>query len=400
MSLQVAVSTVSGFMFRHIIHLHIPAFPIAVGRICQPEIRNRPVAVAPLQSARATVLSVSLEARKEGIFKGMPVGRAMKLCPNLTLLPPDPELAERACRSLAEVVAQYTPLWEPSRPGDIYLDLTGTERLWGKAKDAGYRLRQEVQSRLRLCAAVGVAGNKMVSGIASRISPSESVLDVVRGQEASFMAPLKVGVVPGIDRFRRKILLEELNIIHVRQLAVLGMNSLRLVFGRQAFVIHQRAVGIDLTPVYTVPAKPMVSEEITLVQDENDDRKLLGALYGMVEKCSQRLRGRSLFPQKGGLLIRYSDGIESKRQVKMPHPSFWDFDLYDPLEKLFFKACKRRVRVRFMKIRFWDFSSCRQLSLFHKVRPDEEKKTRIIKTLDQIRERYDEGAIKYGRTVE
>jgi DNA polymerase-4 len=386
-------------MFRNIVHLHIPAFPIAVARISQLEIRDRPVAVAPVQSERAIILSVSQEARKEGIFKGMPVGKALKLCPGLTLLPPNPGVTEKAFQSLLDVAAQYTPLWEPSRPGDIYLDLTGTERLWGRAKDAGYRIRREVQSRLRLAATVGVAGNKMVSSIASRIMPSESVMDVGQGQEAPFMAPLKVGVIPGINRFRQKILLEELNIVRVRQLAVLDLNRLRLVFGRQAFLIRQRALGIDPTPVYPAPVKPMVSEEITLTKDENDDQKLLGSLYGLVEKCSYRLRHRGLCPQKAGLLIRYSDQVESKRQLKLPRPSVWDFDLYGPLENLFFKACNRRVRVRFIKVWFWDFSSRIQLSLFHDGLPDSEKKSRVIETLDRIRDRYGEGAIKYGRTV-
>lgn len=384
-------------MDRHIVHLHIPAFSIAVVRVRQPELRDRPVAVVPPQSERTIILSVSSEARKEGVFKGMPVGKAMKLCPNLTLLPPNPELMERAYQSLAEVVARYTPLWEPSRPGDIYLDLTGTERLWGKAKDTGYRLRREIGSRFHLSGTVGVAGNKMVSNIASRIMPSEGVLDVGHGREATFMAPLKVGVIPGVDRDRRKILLEELNITRVRQLAVLDMGNLRLIFGRQALVIHQRALGIDPTPVYPALVRPMLSEEITLPQDENDDRRLLGILYGLVEKCSHRLRERGLSPQRAGLLIRYSDQMESRRQLKLPCPSYWDFDLYGSLEKLFFKACNRRVRVRFMRIWFWDFSSSSQLSLFHHLPPEAERKSLLIEALDRIREKYGEDAIKYGR---
>ena len=390
----------SKFLSRHIVHLHISAFSIAVARVCEPRLRDRPVAVAPPQSERALLLSVSPEARKEGVFKGMPIGKAMKLCPELTVLPPNPEQTGKACKTLGKVVARYTPVWEPSRPGHIYLDLTGTERLWGQAKDTGYRLRREIKGHLHLSGTVGVAGNKMVSSIASRIMPSEGVLDVDHGREAPFMAPLKVNVVPGIGRFRRKILLEELNIIRVQQLALLDMGSLKLIFGRQAYLIHQRALGIDFTPVCPVPQKPIVSEEITLAQDENDDGKLLGVLYRLVEKCSHRLRCRALFPRKAGLLIRYSDQMEAKRQIKLYDLSFWDFDLYGPLEKLFFKACERRVRVRFIKVWFWDFSySSGQLSLFHDPPPDAEKKCNVIHALDRIRQRYGQDVIRYGRAA-
>jgi DNA polymerase-4 len=206
--------------------------------------------------------------------------------------------------------------------------------------------------------------------------------------------------VPGIGRFRKKVLLEELSITRVRELAALDMGSLKLVFGRQSFVIHQRALGIDPTPVCPAPEKPMVSEEVTLAQDENDDQKLLGTLYGLVEKCALGMRKRALFPAKAGLLIRYSDQMEVRRQIKLSLSSFWDFDLYTPLETLFLNACKRRVRVRFIRIRFWDFSySSTQLSLFHVPSPALEKRPMVIQALDRIRERHGEGVIKYGRAA-
>ena len=387
-------------MDRHIIHLHIPSFPIAVARVIRPELRGRPVVVAPPHSERALILSVSAEARQEGIFKGMPLGKAMKFCPGLTVLPPDHDLTSKACRVLAGVVARYTPLWEPSCPGHMYLDVTGTDRLWGRAKDAANRLRREIKEQVQLSGTVGVASNKMVSSIASQLMRSEGVLDVDHGREPSFMAPLKVNVLPGIGPVRRRILLEELNITLVRQIVALDMGSLKLVFGQQAYVIHQRALGIDPTPVYPPTTEPTVAEEVTLPQDENDDEKLLGVLYGLVEKCSHQLRSRSLLPRKAGICFRYADQEEVSRQVQVPNPSFWDFDLYAPLEAAFLKACRRRVRVRFMKIWFKDFSApSAQLSLFAFAPHEEKKKAQVIRALDRIREKHGEELIQYGRTT-
>ena len=387
-------------MYRHIIHLHIAAFPIAVERVCRPELRDRPVAVAPTHSERALILSVSLEARKEGVFKGMPLGKAVKFCPDLTVLPPHPGLTEKGSRVLARVAARYTPVWEPFRPGHIYLDVTGTERLWGRAKDTAGRIRREIKESLRLPGTVGVAGNKMVSNIASRVMPSEGVLDVDHGREPSFLAPLKVDVLPGIGHVRRRILLEELNISLVREIAVMDLNNLKIIFGRRAYVIHQRALGIDPTPVYPPRMKPGVSEEATLSRDENDDRKLLGVLYGLVERCSHRLRSRGLLPRNGGLVLRYADQVEVTRRINMARESFWDFDLYVPLEEAFFKICTRRVRVRFMRVWFSDFLSPNsQLSLFPETSPSGEKKAIVTRALDRVRERHGGEAIRYGRTA-
>jgi DNA polymerase-4 len=388
----------SYLLSRHIIHIHIPAFAIAVARVCEPRLRDRPVVVVPPQSERSLILSASLEAKKEGVYKGMPLGRAVRLCPALTVLPPNPELTEKASRALSDTASQFTPLWEPFRPGHIYLDVTGTERLWGRAKDTASRIRREVRDRFSLAANLGVSENKMVSNIASRVIRSEGVLDVDHGREASFMAPFKVDVVPGIGHVRRKILMEELNITLVRQLAALDLGGLKILFGREAYVIHQRALGIDPTPVFSAPTKPTVSEEIVLTQDENDNHKLLGTLYTLVERCANRLRAKAAFPRRGAILLRYSDQMESKRQMRLPSHSFWDFDLYRSMEDLFFRACTRRVRIRFMKVWFWDFTTpTRQLSLFKITEPPKEKASRIIQALDRIRERYGKESIQVGK---
>jgi len=397
-------------MYRHIIHIRIPAFPIAVARVSRPELRDRPVAVAPLHSERAPILSVSPEARREGIFKGMPLAKAVKFCPDLAVLPPDRKLTGKACKVLARMVAQYTPLWEPSRPGHIYLDVTGTGRLWGRAKEVASRLRREVKEYLCLPGAAGVAGNKMVSSIASRIGSSEGVLDVDHGRESSFIAPLRASVLPGVGRFRNTILLEELGISLVREVAALDMGTLRLAFGRQASVIHQQALGIDPTPVYPPRREPTVADEVILPRDENDDERLLGILYGLVERCSHQLLSRALCPRTAGLAFRYTDQEEVTRRIDLPlsacgHAqaggvSFWDFDLYRPMERAFLRTYQRRVRIRFLRVWFQDFSPpSSQLSLFPISFPLPEKKALANQALHRIRERYGEEVIKYGRTT-
>jgi len=388
-------------MFRNIIHIHIPAFPIEVARVVEPRLRGRPVAIAPPQSQRSLVVCTSSEARREGVFKGMPVVQAKALCPHLELLAPNPELTERAFRAVVSLVSHYTPLWEPSRPGHIYLDLTGTRRLWGDAKDTAWRLNREVRSRLKLRGVAGVATNKMVSSIASRIlPPKEEIMDVHPGTEESFMAPLKVAMVPGIGRFELRMLLQDLEIIKVWQLAALDMDIMRFIFGSRAPVIDQRAHGIDPTPVYPAPSRPTVSEEIVFGEDENNNERLLAALYHLVECCARRLREKGVYPRRGGLLIRYSDTIEVKRMLRLPTLTYWDFELYPHLKRLFFSACMRRTRVRFMKIWFWDFFyENNQLCLFEQPCPKAEKNKAVVQALDKIRKRYGEEAIRYAKAA-
>ncbi|MBN2123798.1 MAG: DNA polymerase IV, partial [Deltaproteobacteria bacterium] len=228
----------------------------------------------------------------------------------------------------------------------------------------------------------------------------EGVMDVDHGEESTFMAPLKVDVLPGIGHVRKRVLLEELNITLVREVAALDMGALKLVFGRLSYVIHERALGIDPTPVYPSPRKPAIAEEIILSEDENDDYRLLGILYGLVEKCSHRLRTRALVPGRAGLQLRYADQEDILRQIILPRKSCRDADLYKPLEALFFKLCRRRVRIRFMRVWFQGFSRLDpQLPLFPCREPGEGREKKAIQALDRIREKYGDFAIRYGRTA-
>lgn len=387
-------------MNRNIIHIHIPAFQVTMERLIHPEIRGRPVVIAPLRSERAIILSVSPEAQREGIFKGMALGRAIRFCPGLTVLRPNPELMEKGCTELSMMAARYTPVWEPARPGHIYMDVTGTARLWGKAKDTASRVGREIKTSLSLPCAVGVAGNKMISSIASRIMKADSVLDVDQGREPAFMAPLKVDYIPGIGHVRKRMLLEELNITLVREIAVMDIYDLGMIFGRQAFVIRQRALGIDPTPVYPPEISPSVSESAILPVEENDDHTLLGLLYSMVEKCSRRMRERSLLPRTAGLAIRYSDQVEVTGRLNLSIAHCFDPDLYAPLERLFLRICSRRTTVRFIKVWFRDLSSpSPQLSLFRSDSSIRKRDPGLAGAIDHIRERYGDGAVSYGRAI-
>lgn len=384
-------------MFRHILHLHIPSFPITLERLNHPELRERPVVVAPPKSDRALILAASSEARGEGIFTGMAIGKALRFCPELIVLPPNPALVESGSMLLSRAVSEYTPVWEPSKPGHIFLDVTGTRRLWGRAKDAAWRISRDINARLSLSGAVGVAGNKMVSSIASRLLPKGGIMDVDQGQESSFMAPLNVDYLPGIGHVKSRMLLEELNITIVKEIADMEAYNLKLIFKNQAWVIHQRATGIDPTPVLPPSAEPEVSEDVTLERDINDDEGLLAELYRLVERCAQRLRKRGLRPGRAGLMIRYSDQLESVRKATLTSQGFWESELYPVIEGLFFRACDRRCGVRFMRVRFTDLKkTAGQLPLFSMPDPGVLKKNSISVAMDRIREKYGDAALEYG----
>ena len=120
-------------MEREIIHIDIAAFAVAVERVVQPALRERPVVVAPIGASRSVVTALSPEAWQAGIRKGMVLAKAVRRCRDVTVLPPNEPLYARASRAILKILQGFSPMLEPSGYGHAYLDLTGTGRLFGPA---------------------------------------------------------------------------------------------------------------------------------------------------------------------------------------------------------------------------------------------------------------------------
>lgn len=375
-------------MDRDILHLAIPAYPIAVARVVDSSLRQRPIAIVPGLSDRAVIQTVSAEAATEGVLSGMSVRQARSLCPALLILPPDPQLLARADRALHKLVENYSPIIELHPAGRLFIDLTGTRRLFGPGRDVAMRLEKELENGLRLPGTLGIAGNKLVSRIAAGCLDQPGVCDVLRGAEQSFISPLSVRTLPGIGSVREKLLLQELNLRRIGELAALTLVQLRLVFGPFAPLVQQRALGQDPAPVTPPRQTPEIGSESFLPREENDIQILLAELCRLVEDCGIRLRQANRAAARMELTVHYADGISDKRSCQLATPRNHDLFLYQKAEKLFGELCNRRIRVKGLKLCCRDLERPgRQASLFDHDGPSPRQQA-LQQTLDQLRSKY------------
>jgi len=387
-------------MERDILHLAIPAFPIALARLDDPALRERPVAVAAGASERAVIQCVSAEARAEGVCEGLSVRNARRVCPSLTLLPPQPQRTFQGMQALFKMAGAYSPISEPVSSGNLFLDITGCRRLLGPGRDLAARLDREIASRLRLQGRVGVAGNKLVSRIAAGCLDKPGVCDVLRGSERPFIGPLPVSVLPGVGEARRQVLMRDLNLRRVEEIAALSPAQLRLAFGSFAPLLHQRACGIDPSLVQPPRHTPEVLEEACLAREENDDGMLLAELCRLAENCGLRLRRLGRTTDRITLTLIYADGAVEKRSASPATPLSHDLLLYEAAEKLFFRACARRVQVRGLRL------LCDRLSaeygqgdLFPAAPGPSPGQIALQEALDRLRRRFGREAVLWGRTL-
>jgi DNA polymerase-4 len=335
---------------RTILFVDPPAFCTTVESLVAPDLRTRPVAVAPPGAERAVVLALSTEARLAGIAKGMVVRQALKQCPDLVIIPPNPRLYARASRALHEILRAYAPVIEPRGYGHAFLDLTGTGRLFGPPEDVAMRVRREVHERLRFPLSVGVAANKLVSQAAVRAdrwseeSADEDALVVPFGVEAGFLAPKPLVVMPDLHpRVRSR--LDDYQLDLIGEVAAIPESALCAVFGNAGSTLRARALGIDPRPVLPPERLAELTASHILTTDTNDLAVLHPLLRMLTERLGRRLRRGNLVARRLRLEIGYADHTESARTVPLS-VSPLDADLWDAARRAFSLAKAKRIAVR------------------------------------------------------
>jgi DNA polymerase-4 len=278
-------------MDRTIIHLNIADFAAAVERCLDHRLDGRPLAIAAPAAARAVVYDMSDEAYQAGIRKGMPLTRATRLCRDLAVRPPQPARYEQAMADLLGRARPYSPLIEPGdRDGHLFVDVTGTSRLFGPAVDVAWRLRRRMRQELGLDPIWTVAANKLVAKVASRLVKPQGEYIVAPGDEEAFLSPLPVWLVPGVEA-PDLCRLRELNLTRVHQVTALDPAHLEIALGPRAACVAAALRGRDDAPVLPVGQKPP-REEVhhTLDTDSQDPAALEARLYSMVETAGRRMR--------------------------------------------------------------------------------------------------------------
>jgi DNA polymerase-4 len=386
---------------RSIIHLNIADFAVAVERAVDCRLRDRPVIIAPEGAARAAVYDMSKEAYRSGIRKGMALRRAARLCRDASVLPPHTDRYEQAMRSLLKQTLPYSPLIETGEAdGHLFMDVSGSTRLFGPPVDVAWRLRQQVKKDLGLDPIWSVAPNKLVAKVATRLVKPDGEYIVGAGEEKSLLAPLPISLVPGIER-DDLLRLRDFNLARVSQFTALSLEQLQIPFGARALFLYQTARGIDSSPVLPVGQKPpKVMADHEFGNDTNDRSSLESVLYRLVEQVGDRLRRRRRAARRVAVILDYSDGMRCARQLAARPATANDLTLFQLARRTLQLAWTRRIRIRHVRL-ICDrlIFPPAQLELFADDQEKTQKGDNLISAMDNIRHRFGNDSVQVGRTL-
>lgn len=385
---------------RSIFHWDADAFYASIEQAADKRLRDRPIVVGG--ERRGLVLSVSSEARRFGIRSGFTMTRARRVCPTLIVLPGHFDLYEQFSKQILNLCQEETPLVEPVGVGAAWADLTGMSKLRGRGpQDTVAYLRRTVWDWLRISISVGNGTNKTVARIASRLRKPGAMIHVPQGGEADFLAPLPVGLLPGVNYSIRSTL-ELTGITRVGQLARAPLEVIHTSMGlhappKSAVLLQRRAQGVDEDPVRPPKAaKPQWRETHEFAEDVWDQPLLLRTLKTMCDKLMGRVRAADSEVRRLTLTLTYTDRDESCRTISLPEPSCAEADFYSHIEPALKSAWTRRVRLRALMLTAGTlYKASPQLTLFgeSKEQVNSAPKAALSRALDALRLAYGEQVV-------
>ena len=326
---------------RHIVHLDADAFFASVEQAADSRLRGKPIAVGG--EKRGVVTSASYEARRFGIRTPMPTSRARKLCPQLIVVPGDYEKYERFSQWMFSYAYDFTPDVEVTSIDEGYLDLTSTRK---DPVAIAHTLREAIRQSLKITISEGIASNKLVSQIASKLNKPASFAEVLAGNETRFLHPLPNRWLPGVGPATSGRL-NAAGLARIGQIAATPMELLEMLVGSQASGLRQYAQGKDDRPILSArPASKSYSEQETFPQDQTDEAFIEATLRCMSDRLMAKVRADASSIRTITVQVRYNDMDEDQCGESLSEPTDLETDIYGCLSALLRKAWRRRVSLR------------------------------------------------------
>ncbi len=376
---------------RVIAHADMDAFYAAIEQLDDSTLRGRPVLVGP-NSSRGVVLTASYEARPYGVGSAMPMARARRLCPDALIVPPRFDRYQQVSATIMAVFADFSPVVEALSLDEAFLDMTGSERLFGSPASFGRRLKAAVRDATGgLTASVGIAASKYVAKVASGYRKPDALTVVPPESAREWLAPLPVENLWGAGP-RTAARLRALGLATIGAVADCSAERLRDELGALGERFAALARAEDPRVVVGGRASRSIGSERTLTIDVTTRHAIEQHLRTSAEHVATRLRRRRLLAHGVRVKLKRSDFKVLTRQRMLGMPSDVALELFSAARKLL-DGIVDRGPFRLVGLAAFDLagsSAAEQLGL-----PLGAARARQLETtIDRLAERFGAGVVQ------
>lgn len=380
------------FMSRQIIHLDLDTFFVSCERLLDRKLQKLPVLIGGT-SDRGVVASCSYETREYGVHSGMPMRMARLLCPEAVVIRGNSGVYSKFSDMVTDIIRESSPVFEKSSIDEFYIDATGMDRFFGCYKWA-QELRERIIDETHLPISFALSINKTVSKVGTSESKPNGYTNIPDGFEKSYLAPLSVKKIPMVGT-QTYHLLRSMGIEKVKTVQEMPVELMESIMGKNGISLWRKAQGVDNSPVEPWSERKSISSERTFDQDSTDIAKMKSILVAMAESLAYQLRSENKLTACVTIKIRYSDFQTYSKQCMIPYTSL-DRTLITTTLNLFDSLYQRRVLIRLIGVRFSHLvGGSYQIRLFE----DSEKLVRLYQSMDSIRKRFGQQAVKRAVTM-
>ncbi|HLP06545.1 MAG TPA: DNA polymerase IV [Opitutaceae bacterium] len=366
-----------------IVHLDADAFFVACEQARDPSLRGKKCAVGG--TTRGIISSASYEARAAGVYTPMPTTKALQVCPDLVMIPHTSGLYGRVSHRMFDLCETLTPYVERRSIDEGYLDLSPCGfRSQAQLEERVQSLNAAIVAELGISVSWGLAANKLVSGIASKLRKPKAFVVVPPGDEATFLASLAVGKLPGIG-VKTEPRLAAAGLRTVADLLAAPEPVLRRFFGDGFPAILAMARGEDDSRVETVEWEAKsYSQQETFAHDIADPAEIERVAKRMIDELVTKLREDGKGARTLTVKIRYPGMEDVSAGHSLPQASDMETDFYPLLAPLLRTAWKQRRPLRLVCVRFSQVEEpARQLELFEA--GEKEKRHKLAAAVDALK---------------
>jgi DNA polymerase-4 len=305
---------------RRIVHLDMDAFYASVEQRDDAALRGRPVAVGGSPEGRGVVAAASYEARAFGVRSAMPMARALRLCPQLCIVPPDFAKYKNVSEQVMAILRSCTVLVEPLSLDEAYLDVT--ENRWGMGYGSlvAKELKRRIQEQTACTASAGVAPNKFLAKIASGWRKPDGLTVISPERVEHFLEMLPIEALWGVGPVTARKL-RQLGIARVVDLRKADPGELQKHVGSLADWLRRLSYGDDPRPVVPDRAAKSASSETTYAEDLQDLAMIREELARLARETAQWLERKRLAGRTVTIKVRYADFTTVTRSHTLSRPT-------------------------------------------------------------------------------
>jgi len=376
---------------RIIVHADMDAFYASVEQLDRPELRGKPVIVG-FPGARSVVTTASYEARPFGVGSAMPMAQAMRRCPTAVVIEPRFRRYQEVSRQVMDVFARFSPRVEALSLDEAFLDMTGSDGLFGSPEEMCRRIKAAVREATGLAVSVGASSTKFVAKVASDHRKPDGLTVVPPEEVAAFLHPQRVGRLWGVGP-KAEERLHRLGLRTIGDVANASRSFLEAELGSLGPHLHRLAWGDDPREVVPDREAKSIGAEVTLEKDVVGAAAIRPHLLAAADKVAMRLRKSGVCARGVRVKLKTADFHLHTRQSTLPRPVDAAQPLYESALRLLAEFPLDQP-MRLVGIAAFELGpgASAQGDLF--AGPVERRQSALDRAMDDVRARFGAGAVR------